>query len=316
MGGETHQYYPELTYDNHTVEAEKTPEEGYHLTEDLADKAISFIADAKESPRISPSSFNSARAQRTRRITCLKNGPTSTRANLTTAGDKLRERTFARQKELGIVPADAQLSRHDPDVPEWEPLSAEEKKLYARMMEVFAGFLTQTDYHIGRLIEFLKILGEPHNTVIMAISAMAPAPKAAHPAWSTKPCSSTTCKVRLEENLAALDKLGGPEFCNHYAWGWTWAGNTPFRRWKRETYRGGVSDPFIVHWPKGVKAKGEVRTQYVHAIDMVPTLLELLGIEAPVSIKGVTQSPIEGELRGHIRRRESARPSTLRSISK
>ena len=98
----------------------------------------------------------------------------------------------------------------------------------------------------------------------------------------------------LEENLAALDKLGGPEFCNHYAWGWTWAGNTPFRRWKRETYRGGVSDPFIVHWPKGIKAKGEVRTQYAHAIDMVPTVLEALGIEAPVNIKGVTQSPIEG----------------------
>ena len=91
-----------------------------------------------------------------------------------------------------------------------------------------------------------------------------------------------------------MDKLGGPEFCNHYAWGWTWAGNTPFRRWKRETYRGGVSDPFIVHWPKGVKAKGEVRTQYAHAIDLVPTVLDALGIEAPVSIKGVTQSPIEG----------------------
>ena len=98
----------------------------------------------------------------------------------------------------------------------------------------------------------------------------------------------------LEENLAALDKLGGPEICNHYAWGWTWAGNTPFRRWKRETYRGGVSDPLIVHWPKGIKAKGEVRTQYAHAIDLLPTVLEALGIEAPTSIKGVTQSPIQG----------------------
>ena len=96
-----------------------------------------------------------------------------------------------------------------------------------------------------------------------------------------------------------IDELGGPTTFNHYAWGWTFAGNTPFRRWKRETYRGGISDPFIVHWPKGIKAKGEVRTQYAHAIDMVPTVLEALGIEAPTSIKGVTQSPIEGHSFAH-----------------
>ena len=103
----------------------------------------------------------------------------------------------------------------------------------------------------------------------------------------------------LEDNLKALDELGGPKYYNHYPWGWTWAGNTPFRRWKRETYRGGISDPFIVHWPKGIKAKGEVRTQYAHAIDMVPTVLELLGIEAPAKIRGVTQSPIEGVSLAH-----------------
>ncbi len=103
----------------------------------------------------------------------------------------------------------------------------------------------------------------------------------------------------LEQNLAMIDELGGPSTFNHYAWGWTFAGNTPFRRWKRETYRGGISDPFIVHWPKGIKAKGEVRTQYAHAIDMVPTVLEALGIEAPGAIKGVTQSPIEGHSFAH-----------------
>jgi arylsulfatase len=98
----------------------------------------------------------------------------------------------------------------------------------------------------------------------------------------------------MEENLEALDKLGGPETYNHYAWGWSWAGNTPFRRWKRETYRGGISDPFIVHWPSGIKAKGEIRTQYAQAIDMVPTVLECLGIEPPKIINCVSQSPIEG----------------------
>ena len=98
----------------------------------------------------------------------------------------------------------------------------------------------------------------------------------------------------VEENLKALDELGGPKYFNHYSWGWTFAGNTPFRRWKRETYRGGVSDPFLVHWPKGIKTKGQIRTQFAHAIDMVPTVLECLGIDAPDQIRGVTQSPIEG----------------------
>ena len=107
----------------------------------------------------------------------------------------------------------------------------------------------------------------------------------------------------LEQNLAADRRAGRPTTFNHYAWGWTCAGNTPFRRWKRETYRGGISDPFIVHWPKGIKAKGEVRTQYAHAIDMVPTVLDALGIEAPTSIKGVTQSPIEGLSFAHALRR-------------
>ena len=104
----------------------------------------------------------------------------------------------------------------------------------------------------------------------------------------------------LQENLQKIDALGGPTTFNHYPWGWTFAGNTPFRRWKRETYRGGISDPFIVHWPKGIKAKGEIRTQYAHAIDMVPTVLELLGLEAPTSIKGVTQSPIQGLSFAHV----------------
>ena len=98
----------------------------------------------------------------------------------------------------------------------------------------------------------------------------------------------------LEDGLSAIDELGGPEYFNHYPWGWAWAGNTPFRRWKRETYRGGVSDPFIVHWPKGISRQGEIRTQYVHAIDMVPTVLDALGLEPPSQIRGVTQSPIQG----------------------
>ena len=138
-------------------------------------------------------------------------------------------------------------------------------------------------------------MGELDNTLIMFISDNgASCRRRPDRVMSTKTSSSTTCRTRWNRTSHALDELGGPKTFNHYAWGWTFAGNTPFRRWKRETYRGGISDPFIVHWPKGIKAKGELRTQYAHAIDMVPTVLEALGIEAPTNIKGVTQSPIQG----------------------
>ena len=195
---------------------------------------------------------------------------------------------------MGIIPQEAELSRHDPDVPDWNALSDGEKKLYARMMEVFAGFLTHTDYHYGRLFNFLKTMGEWDNTLIMFISDNGASAEGGPTGSVNENKFFNNVKDSLEQNLAMIDELGGPKTFNHYAWGWTFAGNTPFRRWKRETYRGGISDPFIVHWPKGIKAKGELRTQYAHAIDMVPTVLEALGIEAPTNIKGVTQSPIQG----------------------
>ena len=294
LGGETHQYYPELVYDNHTVEAEKTPEEGYHLTEDLVDKAISFIADSKQVTPNKPFFMYFCPGAMHAPHHVPKEWADMYKGKFDAGWEALRERIFKRQKEMGIVPADAELSRHDPDVQRWNSLSAEEKKLYARMMEVFAGFLTHTDYHIGRLIEFLKKLGELDNTLVMVLSDNGASSEGGPQGMVNEALFFNNVPGSLEENLAAMDKLGGPQFCNHYAWGWTWAGDTPFRRWKRETYRGGVSDPFIVHWPGGIEAKGEIRTQYAHAIDMVPTVLEAAGIETPTSIRGVTQSPIEG----------------------
>jgi arylsulfatase A-like enzyme len=294
LGGETHQYYPELVYDNHTVEAEKTPEEGYHLTEDLVDKAISFIADSKQVAPNKPFFMYFCPGAMHAPHQVPKEWADRYKGKFDAGWEALREQIFKRQKEMGIVPADAELSRLDPDVPPWDSLSAEEKKVYTRMMEVFAGFLTHTDHHIGRLIEFLKRVGEFDNTMIMVLSDNGASAEGGPQGMVNEALFFNNVQGSIEENLAAMDKLGGPEFCNHYAWGWTWAGDTPFRRWKRETYRGGVSDPFIVHWPKGIKAKEEIRTQYAHAIDMVPTVLEAVGIEPPASIKGVTQSPIEG----------------------
>ena len=159
------------------------------------------------------------------------------------------------------------------------------------------------------------MIGEWDNTLIMVISDNGASAEGGPDRIGQREHVLQQRARSLEENLAALNELGGPKYFNHYPWGWTWAGNTPFRRWKRETYRGGVSDPFIVHWPKGIKAKGEIRTQYAHAIDMVPTVLELLGIEAP-TIRGVTQSPIEGVSFAHALDNAQAPTNTSRITSR
>ena len=294
MGGDTHQYYPDLTYDNHRVEPEKTPAEGYHLTEDLADKAIGFIADSKQVAPNKPFFMYFCTGAMHAPHHAPKEWIDKYKGKFDDGWEAYREQTFARQKEMGIAPADAELSRHDPDVKPWDQCSPEEQKLYARMMEVFAGFLSHTDYHIGRLLDFLKSIGEFDNTLIMVLSDNGASSEGGPTGSVNENLFFNFVPESLEENLAAMDELGGPKYFNHYPWGWTWAGNTPFRRWKRETYRGGISDPFIVHWTNGIKAKGEIRTQYAHAIDMVPTVLEALGIEPPTSVKGVAQSPIEG----------------------
>jgi arylsulfatase len=294
LGGDTHQYYPELVYDNHSVHPEKTPAEGYHLTEDLTDKAISFIADAKQVAPNKPFFLYFAPGTAHAPHHVPKEWADAYQGQFDDGWDAYREKVFARQKELGIIPRDAELSRHDPDVPPWDSLQAEEKRLYARMMEVFAGFLTHADHHIGRLLDFLKTINEFENTIIVVTSDNGASSEGGPTGSINENLFFNNVPESLTENLAALDGLGGPEYFNHYAWGWTWAGNTPFRRWKRETYRGGISDPLIVHWSGGIQSKGEIRPQYAHAIDLVPTVLELLNIEPPSTIKGVTQSPIEG----------------------
>ncbi len=300
LGGDTSQYYPELVYDNHSVEPEKTPEEGYHLTPDLVDRAISFIADSKQVAPNKPFFMYFCPGAGHAPHHVPKEYADRYKGAFDDGWDAYREKTFARQKELGLIPQDAELSRHDPDVQDWNTLTADEKKLYARMMEVFAGFLSHTDEQYGRLFEFLKTIGEWENTVIMFISDNGASAEGGPTGSVNENKFFNNVPDSLQENLQKIDALGGPTTFNHYPWGWTFAGNTPFRRWKRETYRGGISDPFIVHWPKGIKAKGEIRTQYAHAIDMVPTVLDLLDIEAPTSIKGVTQSPIQGLSFAHV----------------
>lgn len=294
LGGDTHQYYPELVADNHQVEPPATPEQGYHLTPDLVTRAKAMIADAKQVAPNKPFFLYFCTGAMHAPHHVPKEWADRYKGQFDDGWDAYREKVFARQKELGVIPADTVLSRHDPDVPDWQGLPEEEKRLYARMMEVFAGFLEHTDHYIGELITFLKQIGEYENTLIMLISDNGASAEGGPTGSVNEGKFFNNVPENLAQNLAAIEEIGGPKVFNHYPWGWTHAGNTPFRRWKRETYRGGTSDPFLVSWPKGIAARGEIRSQFCHAIDMVPTVLEALGLEAPASIKGVSQSPIEG----------------------
>jgi arylsulfatase A-like enzyme len=294
LGGDTSQWYPDLVYDNHQVEPPKKPEDGYHLSEDLVDKAVSFIADSKQADPDKPFYLHLCFGATHAPHHVAKEWADKYAGVFDDGWDAYRENTFARQKELGIVPDGAELSRHDPDVPDWGSLPAPARKLYSRMMEVFAGFLSHTDHQVGRLLAFLTEIGELENTLIMVISDNGASAEGGPTGTTNEAQFFNNAQEPIEESLALIDEIGGPKHFNHYPWGWTWAGNTPFRRWKRETYRGGACDPFIVSWPKRIRAAGEIRTQYAHIIDMVPTVLDLLDVQAPAHVRGVTQSPMHG----------------------
>jgi arylsulfatase A-like enzyme len=294
LGGDTHQYYPELVHDNHQVAPPKTPEQGYHLTEDLVEKAIQFIGDVHVVAPDKPFFMYFCTGAMHAPHHVPKEWADKYKGKFDMGWDKAREVVYRRQVELGVIPPGTELSRQDPDVQRWDSLGADEKRLYARMMEVYAGFLEHTDHHIGRLIEALESAGKLDNTLIMLISDNGASAEGGKTGSVNENRFFNFVPESLADNLKAIDELGGPKYFNHYPQGWAHAGNTPFRRWKRETYRGGVSDPFIVHWPAGIRARGEKRTQYAHAIDMLPTVLEAVGIDAPAEIRGRTQSPIEG----------------------
>jgi arylsulfatase len=294
MGGETDQFHPDLVYDNHHVEPPCTPEDGYHLTEDLADKAILFLKDLRATAPDKPFFLwftpgachapHQAPAEHIERY----------RGHFDQGWDQWRDEVFARQVESGLLPLLTQCSERPAWVPAWDSLSADQQRLAARMMEVFAGFLTHTDAQVARVLEFITDLGELDNTIVLLMSDNGASAEGGVNGSFNEQYFFNFVPESIEENLRRIDDLGSPRANNHYPWGWAWAGNTPLKRFKRDTHEGGVADPLIVHWPAGIGTEGETRHQYVHAIDVMPTLLDLIGIDAPEVIAGVTQTPIEG----------------------
>jgi arylsulfatase len=294
LGGETNQWYPDLSRDNGSVRPPRTPQDGYHLSEDLTDQAIRFILDAHVNAPEKPffTYFAPGCAHAPHHVP--KDWIARYAGRFDEGWDAYRKTVLARQKEIGLFPADAQLSRHDPDVPEWSTLTADEKRLYARMMEVYAGFLSHFDHHLGRLLDTLEQISVLDDTLIMVISDNGASAEGGPTGSFNEMLFFNMVQEDFDDNLARIDDLGGTKAYNHYPWGWTWAGNTPFRRWKREVYRGGATDPFVVAWPARIPGRGEIRHQYAHAIDMVPTVLDALDIPAPATVRGVNQTPLEG----------------------
>jgi arylsulfatase A-like enzyme len=294
MGGDTNQWNPDLVYDNHPIDQPRTVEDGYHLTEDLADKAIEFVTDLRNVAPEKPFFLYFCTGACHAPHHAPKEWIERYRGKFDMGWDKARDSILKRQKEMGIVPSNTDLTERPDWIQPWDALGDDEKRLYARMMEVFAGFASHTDHHIGRVLDFLERIGELENTITVVISDNgASAEGGTHGSLNEAKFFNRVPETPAEI-LPRIDELGGPNAFNHYPFGWTWAGNTPFQRWKREVHEGGVADPCIVHWPKGIAAKGEVRSQYVHAVDITPTVLELLNIEPPREIKGIQQSRVQG----------------------
>lgn len=295
LGAETSQWHPELTADNHRVEQPRTPEEGYHLTEDLSDKIIEFIRDQKavapHKPFFGYLAYGATHAPHHAPKAYID----KYKGRFDKGWDVVRAEWFERQKELGIIPADTTLPPSNPNAQAWDGLSDDEKRLYARMQEIFAGYLEHTDYHIGRVLDFLREIGQFDNTLIVLLSdngaSAEGGPHGSDHEWKSMFLGFEPAAERL---LERIDELGTPTTYNHYPIGWAQAGNTPLKWYKRWVHAGGVKDPLIISYPDRIKSGGEIRSQFHHVSDIVPTVLELTGVTPPASINGVQQKEFHG----------------------
>ncbi len=293
-GGETHQFVPALYHDNHSVAPPTSVADGYHLSSDLADRSIEYLADLRavdttqrwflylatgacHSPHHAPAEWLDQYA-----------------GQFDDGWDVYRERVFARQLAEGILPAGTELTARPPWVPAWDELHPEDQRVAARFMECFAAFLSYTDAQLGRVVSFIDELGELDDTLIVVVSDNGASSEGGMRGSINDARLWNGLMAGRKELRARIDELGGPSAHNNYPWGWTMAGNTPFQRWKREVHEGGVADPCIVRWPERVGTAGSIRHQFTHAIDVVPTVLELVGVNAPSAITDVSQSPIDG----------------------
>jgi len=293
-GGDTNQWAPNLIRDNTYIDPPRSPDEGYHLTEDLCDQAIAMISEQQQSTPHQPFFCYLA----TGAMHAPHHAPSEWidryRGCFDDGWDAWRDRIVARQLAEGIVPPGTDPTPRPEGLAAWDDLPPDEQRIYARQMEVFAGFLSHTDHHVGRVIAALEALGVLENTIVMVCSDNgASAEGGVHGSFNEH-----SWALGQEQDFDVMrervDDLGGHRAYNHYSWGWAWAGNTPFRLWKRYTWLGGVRTPLIVHWPRGITDGGAVRPQFCHAIDLAPTILDAAGVAVPTEVGGVDQQPMHG----------------------
>ncbi|HEX8803602.1 MAG TPA: arylsulfatase, partial [Acidimicrobiales bacterium] len=294
LHGDANHWTPTLVADNHYVEPPRRPEDGYHLSEDLVDTALRFVVDQQHATPGKPFLLYLAPGATHAPHHVAPGWADRYRGRFDDGWERARERAFARQVGASILPEGTTLPPRPPWIQAWDDLPADERRLYARFQEVFAGFLTHLDAQLGRLVAGLEELGVLDDTLVVLLSDNGASAEGGRVGTVNEHRFGFGYAEDLAENLAAIDDLGGWRSYNHYPWGWAWAGNAPFRLWKRYTWLGGTRAPLVVRYPREVADPGGLRRQFCHVVDLFPTILDACGVPAPEVVDGVAQQPVDG----------------------
>ncbi|MEZ5321265.1 MAG: arylsulfatase [Microthrixaceae bacterium] len=294
LNGDVNQFAPELVCDNGFVDPPSTPEDGYHLTEDLVDRARRMLIDHQNARPDAPFLLYLAPGATHAPHQAPRDWIDRFAGRFDDGWEAWRDATFRRQLASGVVPEGTVLPPRPSWIPEWSSLPAAQRRLFARQMECFAGFLAHTDDQLGRLMTTLDDLAVREQTMVMVLSDNGTSAEGGPTGSHNEHRFTHNLRDDLDDSLARIDELGGHRAYNHYAWGWAWAGNTPLRLWKRYSWLGGTRTPLVLSWPSRVAAIGELRSTFAHAIDLMPTVLEACGIEMPEIVDGHRQIPLAG----------------------
>ncbi len=298
IAGETNNFFPALYEGTTAIEPPKTPAEGYHLSEDLADRAIGWVRQQKSLAPDKPFFLYFAPGATHAPHLVPDEWRDKYVGQFDAGWDVLREQTFARQKELGVIPADAELTARPDEIPAWDDMPEVLKPILARQMEIYAAFLEHADHHVGRVVDAIADLGELENTLVYYIVGDngASAEGTVNGTFNELIMLNGASALETPEFMAAhVDEFGTPEGYNHYAVGWAHAMDTPYQ-WTKQvaSHFGGTRNGTIVHWPAGVSARGETRHQFSHVIDVAATVLDVVGLPQPDFVNGIQQRPLEG----------------------